>query len=596
MAKKDMDTYHSRLTQVDLDELIVKYNIPCDLHPRLLSKGFIMFELMVGSFGAQQGCYLRGAFQSLQIEPAVTLFRKSGFFLIDRRAISDYMSRRHPSSTIEDPKSLVGSYSQEDVRRLSAHIVKLRDIPEEVLVLAGLSQGRDSVLRGSDGNGPLCRGSLSTILPMLLLMLLSRTPTPKDLVVGTPSAKVLAKAKAFKKQKGTRAEVPSLLLMLKVLASGCKLFPLLGKLSTVSVFLGFGLTSAGYDDYGLGKHWKNDKDYCYNLAWIQDSRGKAIMTNVAGASFGNSSHPRPSFGHAHSFQDLFGDAIHRDFFPISHGPCYALYPKGGVAGSCEFSREEWDAPHQPPLVLKLSLIDQFTIKISVLHFPMMSHGGELLTRYRLDYEVSSLKRQVTDHNDKLSSSNVAFVKSKAKEDRKKNIKSLSKNLDQLTAKVARLYVTLNQATVLEAEMDVEIFCDEFTKVGELLSLDASAGFERGLSMHQNQEEFDLVLNKISHFVPSPQGSTLTPISLSLELPSNDAPFLYVAALGQNEEWGIAHPVDENVVQTKSFLARVLELPSSNTMMLWLLSPLERKIMVPSSLSATKEADAAPSGV
>nr|GEX16454.1 hypothetical protein [Tanacetum cinerariifolium] len=116
MAKKDMDTYHSRLTQVDLDELIVKYNIPCDLYPRLPSKGFLMFELLVGSFGAQQGCYLRGAFQSLQIEPTVTLFR------------------------------------QEDVRRLSAYIVKLRDIPEGVLVLSGLSQGRDPILRGSDGN------------------------------------------------------------------------------------------------------------------------------------------------------------------------------------------------------------------------------------------------------------------------------------------------------------------------------------------------------------------------------------------------------------------------------------------------------------
>nr|GEV86801.1 hypothetical protein [Tanacetum cinerariifolium] len=261
-----------------------------------------------------------------------------------------------------------------------------------------------------------------------------------------------------------------------------------------------------YDDYGLGKHWKNDEDYCYNLAWIQ---GKAIMTDVASASFGNSSHPRPSFSHAPSFQDLFRDAIHRDFFLISHGPCYALYPEGGVAGSCEFSREEWDAPHQPPLA-------------------------------------------------------------KAKEDRKKNIKSLSKNLDQMTAKVSCLSVTLNQATVLKVERDVKIFwlkaspseltsffqgglqslfqkflaSDEFSRVGKLLSLDVSAGFERGLSMHQTQEEFDMVLNKISHFVPGAQGrlaeaspleSTLTPISLSLELPLNDALFLYVTALGQNEE-------------------------------------------------------------
>ncbi|GKE67667.1 hypothetical protein Tco_1521828 [Tanacetum coccineum] len=85
---------------------------------------------------------------------------KSGFFLFDRRAIPDYMSWRHPSSAIDDPKPPAGSYSQDDVRRLCAHVLKLRDIPEEVLVLSGLSrvwrsQTRDSVIKGSDGNDPI---------------------------------------------------------------------------------------------------------------------------------------------------------------------------------------------------------------------------------------------------------------------------------------------------------------------------------------------------------------------------------------------------------------------------------------------------------
>ncbi|GJX18483.1 hypothetical protein Tco_0221160 [Tanacetum coccineum] len=65
---------------------------------------------------------------------------KSGFLLIDRRAIPDYMSWRYPSSVIIDPKPTASSYSQGDVQRLSASVVKLRDILEgEDLAAATLS-------------------------------------------------------------------------------------------------------------------------------------------------------------------------------------------------------------------------------------------------------------------------------------------------------------------------------------------------------------------------------------------------------------------------------------------------------------------------
>ncbi|GKD53338.1 hypothetical protein Tco_1286725 [Tanacetum coccineum] len=54
---------------------------------------------------------------------------KSCFFFINRRAIPDYMPWRHPYSAMDDPKPPVGSYNQEDVRMLSAHVVKLQDMP-----------------------------------------------------------------------------------------------------------------------------------------------------------------------------------------------------------------------------------------------------------------------------------------------------------------------------------------------------------------------------------------------------------------------------------------------------------------------------------
>ncbi|GJX22188.1 hypothetical protein Tco_0226633 [Tanacetum coccineum] len=147
------------------------------------------------SFGWSKGDYTSSCPPSL-IEPTVTLFRvfqtlckqgdwfsfakrrapspvciddnrscmkhwKSGFFFIDRRAIPDAMVWRHPEAAIDDARPAGGSFNMADVRRLSAHVIKLRDMPEGVLVLSGLSRvwkSRvcDPVLRGADGNGMGC--------------------------------------------------------------------------------------------------------------------------------------------------------------------------------------------------------------------------------------------------------------------------------------------------------------------------------------------------------------------------------------------------------------------------------------------------------
>ncbi|GKE32603.1 hypothetical protein Tco_1451925, partial [Tanacetum coccineum] len=187
-----MNLYHSRLTQDYLNELIIKYKIPRDLHPRLPSEEFVMSELSNDAIGVYHRIFnfygVRIPFSSFLlalIKHYKTLCKqgdwfsfakrrapspvciddnhscmkhwKSGFFLIDQRAIPDYMTWRHPDSAIDDPKPVVGSYRMADVRRLSAHVVKLRDMPEEVLVLFGLSRvwksrTCDPVLWGADGS------------------------------------------------------------------------------------------------------------------------------------------------------------------------------------------------------------------------------------------------------------------------------------------------------------------------------------------------------------------------------------------------------------------------------------------------------------
>ncbi|GJV88911.1 hypothetical protein Tco_1532849 [Tanacetum coccineum] len=197
--------------------------------------------------------------------------------------------------------------------------------------------------------------------------------------------------------------------------------------------------------------------------------------------------------------------------------------------------------------------DQLTVKMSVLHCMMMSHRGlnqshheyVLSTDSRLkgyeekvasltvlELQVSTLKKQVSGLNDKLATSDASFAKSKAKgKERKKKIKSLSKSLDNLHSEVARLSTALNQATILEAERDEEILrlkatppksssffrgqfqglvwkflaFDKFSRVqGELLSLAASNGFERELSMHRTKDKFAGVLKKMVNFMHGAQ--------------------------------------------------------------------------------------------
>nr|GEU81149.1 hypothetical protein [Tanacetum cinerariifolium] len=324
--------------------------------------------------------------------------------------------------------------------------------------------------------------------------------------------------------------------------------------------------------------------------------GKGIMVDdVVELSVG-ASRSRSSSGPAPSVRDVFEDAIHVDFFPFSAGPYYATYPECGVAGNCEFTHKEWDDPYRPTFgvltkeVFKdhdvcKTMVDQFSTpgemvrveslsddqlsaKMSVLHYMMMSHGGELLARYRrlnqshheyvlsadsrlkgYEEKVASLTglelQQVSRLNDKFFSSDASFSKSKAKgKERKKKIKSFSKSLDNLHAKVAHLSANLNQAIVLEAEKDEEILrlkatppcfssffrgqfqglvqkflaSDEFSRVqGELLSLAASAGFERGLSMHRTKDVFVVVLKKMANFMLGAHDSLVEASPLLLKL-------------------------------------------------------------------------------
>ncbi|GKA35009.1 hypothetical protein Tco_0721500 [Tanacetum coccineum] len=390
---------------------------------------------------------------------------KNRFFFIDRRAIPDAMVYRPLDAAIDDLRPAAGSYSMADVHRLSAHVIKLRDMPEGVLVLSGLIMGIHDFLCLPEW--PVLRSRRS---PILML-----GPTLEDLAVSTPSSKILAKAKTFQKRKASTLGA-TLSHVAKRTSDGdddaCVKISLVTPLRSAAVIP------------SLGNQGRSSTAPAAEGPNTRDSRGKGIMADVAIA---------PSV----------------DFFPFFDGPYYATYFEDGVARKCEFTQEEWDASYRltfrvltkevfkDPAVCR-SIVDQFptsgvmvrveslsddqlTAKMSVLHCMMMSHGGELFARYHglnqshheyvlstdsklkvyeekvaslfgLELLVFTLKKQVSGLNDKLSSSDASFTKSQAKgKERKKKIKSLTKSVDNLYYEVARLLVSLNQATILEAK-------------------------------------------------------------------------------------------------------------------------------------------------
>ncbi|GJZ33521.1 hypothetical protein Tco_0578957 [Tanacetum coccineum] len=578
---------------------------------------------------------------------------KSGFFLIDRQDISDFMVWRHPNVAINDPQPAAGSFSMDGMRRLSVHVIKLRDMPEGVLVLSGLSRVwkshvYDMVLRGADGNVmgihdflclPEWTGAevreephldVSSTLqrlpfyctPPANVDAIIPDPTLKDLAIGTSSSKILAKVEASQKRKPSTFGAT---LSHVAKCTGSALAQSSGSTTRPSLFVGdFDDKSDGDDDACVkillvtplcsatvipssGNQGRSSTVPAAEGSNTRDSQGKGIMVDDVVAPSVGASRPRPSSGPAPSFMDVSGNTIHADFFPFSTGPYYTTYPQDGVAGNCEFTCEEWDAPYRPTFgVLTKEVFKDPVCKTVVDQFPtpgemvrvealpedqltakitdsrLKGYEERVTSVARLELQVSTLKKQVSELNDKLVSSDASFAKSKAKgKERKKKIKSLTKSLDNLHAEVARLSATLNQAIVLEAEKDEEIlrlkatpeYASFFRCHGELLSLVTSAEFERGLSMHRTKDELYFISEHASEPLsvilqlepenltrpakrhprkvacvspPITKESTVTPTFKSLELSTNSGLALSVVASEHNEEMGISVSLEDAV--------------------------------------------------
>ncbi|GJZ90690.1 reverse transcriptase domain-containing protein [Tanacetum coccineum] len=185
MSKNDMKNRICTLSKNDLKDLVKTYRIPLDLHPRLPNPKFTMDRLPADAIGIYSK-FLQ--FFGVRVPILTFLFSvlkyfkclckqgdwfsfskccntedvcmddgpsslkkwKDKFFLIDRRAIPDYLTWRHSCSCVSNDLPSDG-YDWNDVQRLCARLICLREMREEVLVRSGLS----SVWFNKDCDPPL---------------------------------------------------------------------------------------------------------------------------------------------------------------------------------------------------------------------------------------------------------------------------------------------------------------------------------------------------------------------------------------------------------------------------------------------------------
>ncbi|GJV84433.1 gypsy type transposase [Tanacetum coccineum] len=346
---------------------------------------------------------------------ATVHFSQLGSLGLNKGDWFSFAKRRAPSPVCtDDNRSCMKHWKSGFFLIDRAHVIKLRDMPEGVLVLSGLSR----VWKIMGIHDFLC-------LPEWTGAEVQEEPHLDDLAVGTPSSKILAKAKASQKRKASTSGATSSHVAKHTRSA---LAQSSGSTTRPSLFVGESDDESDGDDdvwveiplvtlirsaAMIPSAGNQSGSSVAPTAEGSNTRGKGIMADDVVAPSVDVSRPRPSSSPVPSFKDVSGDAIHADFFPFSAGPYYATYSKGGVAGNCEFTREEWDAPYRPtfgvltkevfkdPVVCK-TVVDQLTTPGEMVRVESLS-DDQLTARMsvldavvvRLLHEALQLPRQST---------------------------------------------------------------------------------------------------------------------------------------------------------------------------------------------------------
>ncbi|GJX97286.1 hypothetical protein Tco_0353084 [Tanacetum coccineum] len=505
----------------DLKDLVKTYRIPHDLYPRFPDPRFSMdrlnkvvsFEVVYRDLNTVSTVTLFCVFQCLCKQgdwfsfskrrnteevcmddgPSSLKKWKNKFFLIDRRAIPDYLTWRHSCSCVSDDLPSDG-YDRNDVQRLCAHLICLREMREEVLVRSGLSsvwfnKECDPVFRRVDDNAEMSIYDFMTLPSWsdakiaeeshhLSLPLLERVPshtnapategaiiplpTPDEIVASLPDSRLV------KKSKGpSHASRPSKKR----------------KLQKRDLEAGY---SAPELDQTEGTDEADLADLC---AEIEDSLerdegvsmrvvsaptprpGKRLGTppSIAVVSDSEPSHvgtsaPSSTSGRCLSLGGVVasgcvgksGAEIDLTLFLLDPGPYHMPYPYEGVSSPL-YTKEEWNRPHAPEhsILCKDIFKDQDKLDkkkwdVKLLRLEVTSLDSKLKDLQRGYDALGQENRELRSQRD------VAFEEVKKLQsqltDAKTTSASLSEELTQTNAKLSEQDLTerdLQNELVLE---------------------------------------------------------------------------------------------------------------------------------------------------
>ncbi|GJR44028.1 hypothetical protein Tco_1312131 [Tanacetum coccineum] len=279
------------------------YRIPLDLHPRLPDSNLTMDRLPHNAIGSH-----------FTVSPL-----------------------RHSHSCVSDDLPLDG-YDQNDAERLCAHLIRLREMKEAVLVRYGLSsvwsnRKSDLVLRRTSDNFemgvydfmtlPSWGDAKGTLVPL---------PTPDEIVVAQPNPKLAKKSKTLVKRK----------------ASTSSLIPLGPDQPTKKKRLRKKASEAGSSAPDLEQTEDvEDTDILEFCVEIEDSmeRDEYPLDTLARSALARDEEydqiPEDEFATASR-----GEEIDLTFFPLAPGPYVMPYPFEGDS-SHEYNQQQWDGPHAP---------------------------------------------------------------------------------------------------------------------------------------------------------------------------------------------------------------------------------------------------------
>ncbi|GJY85002.1 hypothetical protein Tco_0499028 [Tanacetum coccineum] len=574
MSKNDMKDRIYALSKNDLKDLVKTYHIPLDLHPRLPDPGFTMdllpadaigiyfeflrffgvcvpfstfllsvlkyFKVYISQLvplGLNKVVSFEVVCRDLNIVPTITLFYHS--------AIPDHLTWRHSCSCVSDDLPS-DSYDRNDVQRLCAHLIRLRDMREEVLVRSGLSsvwfnEECDPIFRRmsiydfmtlpSWSDAKISEESHHLSLPLLERAMSHSTtlatkgaiiPLPTtDEIVASPPDSPGSSAPELDQAKGTdetdRADsLPRLRIagrdVVWSAAEPAHVWGLPTHASTSGRSLSLGVLL-------LVVSWEVGAEVMQSSQRILDCLARSALS----CNLKNDQIPEDDFGKAHAWRTIELDTID----PLAPGPYHMPYPYEGF-GSDYYTTELRRTESLLPLEL--------SNRVNVLSALLVSHGYELNSRYA---NLVSSKAYLQEKFDKkkgdvkLLRSEVTSLDSKL-ENLQRGYDALGQEnrelqeLTQTNAKLSEQALTvrdLQNELVLEKSKSQEykdvagglkeevtqfvssgveslvrklLSSDEFhAALDRVASLGINYGVERGLRMGHTDVEFEAAVQKVS---------------------------------------------------------------------------------------------------